>query len=237
MNRNREIAWPILLTISSLCLLAGLDFGSAITVEYCDEGTSPIEDVWTTYDGELVGAGNNSWAGYNKSCEDGALDLKFKLKSIVGEMHANINVIGSDRYAVGLNNTEDGFLSTYIFKQIGETVPSPAERLPGRTIAYNETQEYQVNILSDNGHVQVFVYEEDQEPGAQIPVIDYSDPDPLPAGGIDFEILNGSFVHLSNISVVCTSSTTDTEMASNGPEETPDLGIGYFERPDPSFLV
>ena len=236
MDINRKVTWPILFIISSLCLSANLDFCSAITPEHYEDGTSPTEDGWTTYDGELVGVGH-SWAGYDKSCEEGPLTLKFKLKSLVGGMHANINVNGPDRYAVGFNNTKDGLLSTYIFKQVGEIIPSPIVRFPGEPLIYNQTREYQVDILSDNGHVQVFVYEPDQELGAQLPVLDYRDPDPLPPGRIDFETLNGSLVHLSNVSVICPSPTIDGEIQSNESEETPDLGAIYFERPDPSFLV
>lgn len=236
MDVNRKITWPILLIISSLCLLANLDFGLAMALENREEGTSPTEDGWTASDGELVGAGH-SWAGYDKSCGDGPLALRFKIKSLVGGMHANINVNGPDRYAVGLNNTGDGLLSTYLFKQEGETVPPSTERLLGEPVAYSQTQEYLVEILSNDGQVQVFVYEADQEDGAQLPVIDYLDPDPLPAGRIDFESLDGSLVHLSNVSVICPLPTMDGETESKVSEETINLGDIHFERPDPGSLV
>jgi len=237
MNNKRYFARPVLLIILSLSSLGGLDSGMAITPENCEDGASPTGVGWTTYDGELVGAGNDSWAGYNGSCEGGPLTLKFRLKSLVGGMHANINVSGPDRYAIGLNNSSDGFLSTYIFKQVGDTVPSLTERLAGKPVAYNQTLEYQVDILSDNGHVQVLVYEADQAPTELLPLIDYLDPDPLPTGGIDFEALNGSLVRLSNVTVVCPSAASEGEIGSNESRENIDLGVGYFEESDPSFLV
>jgi len=233
MNKSRKFNGLILLVISVSCLLANLDSGLATDPEQCEEGTSPTEDGWTASDGELVGTGH-SWARYDKSCGDGPLALRFKIKSLVGGMHANINVNGPDRYAVGLNNTGDGLLSTYLFKQEGETVPPSTERLPGEPVAYSQTQEYQVDILSNNGQVQVFVHEADQEGRAQLPVIDYLDPDPLPAGRIDFEALNESLVHLSNILVICPSPG---EIEPNELEETPNLGDIYFERPDVGSLV
>jgi len=232
-NKSRKFDGLILLIISISCLLANLDSGLATDPEQCEEGTSPTEDGWTVSDGELVGAGH-SWAGYDKSCGEGPLALRFKIKSLVGGLHANINVNGPYRYAVGFNNTGDGLLSPYIFKQEGETVPPSTERLPGEPVAYNQTREYQVDILSNDGHVQVFVYEADQEGRSQMPVIDYLDPDPLPSGRIDFEALEGSFVHLSNVSVICPSPG---EIEPNEAEETPNLGDISFERPDLGSLV
>jgi len=238
MIKNGKFTWPILVAFLSLMSLSGLHLVFAMTPEDpIEEGSSPTGNGWTTYDGELVGAGNGGWAGYNESCEDAPLTLKFRLKTLLGGMHANINVSGTDRYAIGLNNSSDGYLSSYIFKQVGETVPSPAERLAGRPVAYNQTLEYQVDILSDDGHVLVFVYEADQEAGELLPVIDYLDSDPLPPGRIDFEALNESLVRLSNVTVVCPSAASEGENASDESDEPPDLGEIYFERPDPGSLV
>lgn len=233
MNRSRKFNGLILLVISISCLLANLDSGLATDPEQCEEATSPTECGWTTSDGELVGAGH-SWAGYEKSCGEGPLALRFNIKSLVGGMHVNINVNGPDRYAVGFNNTGDGLLSTYLFKQEGEAVPPSTERIPGESVAYNQTQDYRVDIRSNDGHVQVFVYEADQEDRSQIPVIDYLDPNPLPSGRIDFEALEGSLVHLSNILVICPSPG---EIEPDEVEETPNLGDIYFERPDVGSLV
>jgi hypothetical protein len=233
MNKSRKFNRLILLVISISCLLANLESGLATSLEQCEEGTSAIEYGWTTSDGELFGAGH-SWAGYEKSCGEGPLALRFNIKSLVGGMHANINVNGPDRYAVGLNNTGDGLLIPYLFKQEGEAVPPSAERLPGEPVAYNQTQDYRVDIRSNDGHIQVFVYEADQEGRSQMPVIDYLDPDPLPSGRIDFEALNESFVHLSNVLAICPSSG---EIEPDEVEETPNLGDIYFERPDVGSLV
>ncbi len=232
---DRKFAWTALLVILSAASSAVLASALAAPPEDCDDGTSSPEKGWTSCDGEIIGAGEGSFTAYNESCE-GPLILKFRLKDLSGGMHVNVNVSGQNRYAIGLKSEDDGLLSTYIFREAG-TVPSPEEWVAGEPVAYNHTQEYEVEILSYNGEIRVMFNEPDHETGGPFPAIDYLDPDPLPPGRIDFEALNGTFVRFSNVTVVCPSPTTEEDAASEEPEGNLDLGVGYFERPEQDSLV
>jgi hypothetical protein len=171
-----------------------------------------LEEGWTIYGGELMGRGH-SWARYEDTWGEGPLTFKFNLVGLEGGIHANVNINGPDRYAIGLVRTGDESLSTYLFKQVGEISPSPSEHPPefrGQSIDYDPNQEYQVEIVSENGNIQVYVYKVGQESGERLPVIDYYDPDPLPPGKIAFETLEGSSARLDDV-VVIGPSPTDSE--------------------------
>jgi hypothetical protein len=57
-----------------------------------------------------------------------------------------------------------------------------------------------------------------------MPLIDFIDQEPLPAGRIAFESLNDSIAKIYDVEVIC-------PLQSPKQEELPNLGIGYGERP------
>jgi hypothetical protein len=164
-----------LLIRSILIIILGLSLGASLEVGLAREFGGPLTAVrmagWTIDDGNLTGYGA-SWAGYNESCEEGDLNLSFKLKNLTGEMRVNINIDGSNRYSIGFTNTpslakdapaafvalipsDDYTLSTFIFKYVGET--EPPEKFAGNSIPYDPTKEHQVSIISREGHIQVYI--------------------------------------------------------------------------------
>jgi len=164
-----------LLIRSILIIILGLSLGASLEVGLAREFGGPLTAVrmagWTIDDGNLTGYGA-SWAGYNESCEEGDLNLSFKLKNLTGEMRVNINIDGSNRYSIGFTNTPslakdapaafvalipsaDYTLSTFIYKYVGET--EAPEKFAGNSIPYDPTKEHQVSIISREGHIQVYI--------------------------------------------------------------------------------
>jgi hypothetical protein len=185
-----------------------------------------LDGGWTNIIGsngsELVAIGRGR-AYYKDACAENAQTIKFRLKSLIGELQSNINIRGSDRYVIGFFNDENGLLSTYLFKQVGNPPPSK-DYYRGRSIIYNSTEEFQVDFISLNNRVQTFIYKPGQRPEETQPVIDYYDPDPLLQGGIAFESLNDSKVRLNDFEVFCPLPYTEEE-------EPLDLGPINFKRP------
>lgn len=182
-----------------------------------------LDNGWTINESELIGKGH-SWATYENSCREGPLTLKFKLKSLKGGLHTNINVEGADRYAIGFFSNENGSLSVYLFKQVGAIPPTFAEYIQGQYLIDDTTQEHQVDIISQSERIQVYIYRLGETSEVALPVIDFIDQDPLPAGGIAFESLNDSIAKIYDVEVICPSLYSEKE-------ELPNLGIGYGERP------
>ena len=164
-----------LLIRSILIIILGLSLGASLEVGLAREFGGPLTAVrmagWTIDDGNLTGYGA-SWAGYNESCEEGDLNLSFKLKNLTGEMRVNINIDGSNRYSIGFTNTPslakdapaafvalipsaDYTLSTFIYKYVGET--EAPEKFAGNSIPYDPTKEHQISIISREGHIQVYI--------------------------------------------------------------------------------
>jgi hypothetical protein len=232
MGKNGKYVWSILIIIISLFVFSNLylsmAIGSSVESGQQSEG-SPLPNTawqlgkgWTIQDDNLVGKGYGS-ASYRESCEEGSQTLQFILRSLEGGLQANININGSNHYTVGFINNENGSLSTYLLRQAGKVFPSMIQNFPGRSIPYNMTQEYLVNITSKNQRIQVYLNKAEQKSAAMMPVIDYYDSNPLPPGKIAFETLNDSIAWLNNVEVICLPPPTD--------EETPNLGLGYFKRP------
>jgi hypothetical protein len=199
-----------------------------------EKNFSSIGDRWTKLDGELVGKGPG-WAGYEKSCGNGTLSLKFNLENLTGGVQANINMNGPDHYAIGFVNMGNSALRTYLLKQVGKISSSSKQQFSGGAkiynqtqIIYNQTKKYQVEVISEDGNIRVFIDKAEQEFGERLPVIDYHDSNPLPPGKIDFETLENSSAILSDVITDCSPSKE---------EKPPNLGIGYFKRPDPNSLI
>jgi len=205
------------------------------------------------YDGKLPGSGH-SWTGvFRKACEDEPFDLSFKLDSIGGGFNCNINMLQNKRYAIGFINLYNGSLSVYLFKEYEDKTkdllleklflfdlsmypeldsynnsydPSVDRKFPATGTEHPVTEtELWVRIAYDQGHIQVYISRPDQE--FVRPVIDYYDEDPLPQGNIDFETLEGSSAHLSEVVNSCSLPT----------EESSSLGVAYFKEPDISYLI
>jgi hypothetical protein len=230
MKLNRKLKYLSLTMI--LCMSAWGILDSSMAEEPATNNyISSTKDGWTIHDSELLGR-SLSWAGYNESCVDGPFTLKFKLKSLQREMHANINIKDSNRYAIGFINEGNTSLSTYLFKQSSGVQPTPGKYFLGRSISYDRNREYEVKIVSKDGRIQVFVYEAGGEQEL-MPVIDYHDPDPLPQGRIDFETLDGTLAQLNDIALICSSPSYvgEDRRPSSTNKEPPNLGIGYFKPP------
>jgi hypothetical protein len=218
----------VLVIIIILCVGVWANDGHCLAKGIKTNGNneSSIKEGDANPDEKPIDSGN-SWAGYGKSCGKGPFTLKFNLESLIGGIHASINMNGSDRYAIGLINDNNSSLSTYIIKQKSEIISSTrkqslvkSEKYNQTQIAYDRTQTYQVEIVSKDGRIQVFINNADQKMGVQIPVIDYYDPDPLPPGKIDFETFENSSAKLRKIFTNCSAPTS---------KKPPNLGVGYFE--------
>ena len=232
MGKNEKHGWSIPIIIIILFIFSNLYFnmaiGSSADARQQSNG-SPIPNTgwqlgngWTIQGDNLVGKGNSS-ASYRESCEEGSLNLEFILRSLEGGLQANINTNGSSRYTIGFVNNGNGSLSTYLLRQVGKIPTSTIQNFPGRSIPYNTTQEYLVNITSKNQRIQVSLNKAEQKSEVTIPVIDYYDSNPLSPGKIAFETLNDSIAWLNNVEVIC--------LPSPSYKETPNLGLGYFKRP------
>ena len=185
----------------------------AVAGTICSAG---IEYNRTIYDGEIPHSGH-SWAGYAKHCELNNFTLRFNLKNLTGGVQANINLNGSNRYAIGFVNLGNGSLATYLFKQ-----EKGKEKLfPGSVTIYDPSSTYLVEISSVNGEILVSMGE--AQNGGMTRAIDYFDPKPLPSGLIDFETLENSSAKLRNVAVDCGVPVK---------KEQPSMGVGYFKPPD-----
>jgi hypothetical protein len=230
MKLNRKLKYLPLIII--LCISAKGILDSSVDRDTATNNYRSFnKEGGTTNDDELLGSGPG-WAGYNESCVEGPFTLWFKLKSLQREMHANINIKNSNRYAIGFINKGNASLSTYIFRQSNGIQPTPEQYVLGRSISYDLNREYEVEIISKNGRIQVFVNEAGKEPEL-MPVIDYHDPNPLPQGRIDFETLGGAIALLDDVELICSSpiSNGDDKRPSSMNKEPPKLGIGYFKPP------
>jgi hypothetical protein len=204
---------------------------------FCMTSSAMVLHGMSIYDGKLSNSGH-SWMGYgkDKTCRDGPFFLNFKVDSLQGGFQANINMIQNKRYAIGFINLQNGSLSIYLFKEHeDQTKDFLEERLFPLTYyptsaAYMENlpstaAELLVRIENDQGHIQVFVSRPDQE--ILRPLIDYIDDDPLPPGNIDFETLENSSAHLSEVVTSCSSPM----------EESNYMGATHFKEPDLSYLI
>lgn len=219
----RDVKSKILLLVILLHISAWINQDFCLAMEPVNDklNFSSIDNKLALQDVELVGK-DAAWLDYGKTCKEESFALSFKLENLTGTMCANINVNGSDHYAIGFINLGNNSLSTYLFKQAGKVQPSSIQQFPGKSIVYNPTQEYQVKINSEGGHIQVFIDKVGQE-RKPTPVVDYYDPEPLPQGKIDFETIDGSSAKLRGIAFTCSSPMNE--------EEPPNLGIGYFKPP------
>lgn len=203
----------------------------------CMIGSAELLYGKSIYDGETAGSGH-SWAGNTKSCTEEPFTLRFTIWNLEGGMNVNINMNGPDRYGVGFINLENGSLATYLFKQTdtiqvdkqagdvtslnGQQFSSIPMIYNQTQVIYNQTKEHQVELVSDKGHIQVFIYEAGQEKG-MMPAIDYYDFNPLPPGRIDFENLENSSAEVRNIVIACAPATDE--------KKPPNLGVGHFKPP------
>lgn len=198
-------------------------------------GSAYLLDGYTPHNGWYINPNPtiedvHHWANYGKSCSEDSFNLKFTIKSLVGGVQANTNIIkGLNRYAIGFFDLKNGSLATHLFKQADNT---SFKDYTGLTISYDSNHQYDVEIDYNKGHMQVYVIEEGQEFTAPTRVINYYDPDPspLPPGGIDFETLEKSHAQLSDIILTCSAQTTSSS-------KPPNLGEFGFESIDPSYLV
>jgi hypothetical protein len=188
-------------------------------------GAWQMENGWKAVEGDLVGSGP-SRASYVDSCKTESQTFKFNLKSLQGELHTEININGSNLYAIGFVNNGNGSISTYLIKQMGSVSPAGIENetIPGQSMRYDHTQEYLAEIVSKNGRIQVYLSEKGLRSADLIPLIDYSDPTPLSPGDIAFEILQDSNARINEMDIICSS-------ASSTRTKAPDLGVGHFKRP------
>lgn len=189
-----------------------------------EQNRSSAGDGWIKRDGELIGIGPG-WSGYEKLCGNAPISLKFKLENLTGTFYTNMNINGSNRYSIGFINMGNGSLYIYLSKLLGDKVQEIDNQV---RIIYDQTQKYQVEIVSENGHIQVFVDKSEQEFGALLLAFDHNDPDPLPPGKIDFETLENSSVILSEITTNC---SPEIEI------KRPTLGIGHFKIPNSHTLI
>ena len=211
MSTNKVLSRVLLMIILCLCVWANF--------ECCLAQSSTVSrPSWVWNDGNLTGRGAG-WAGYNESCGEGDLNLSFNLERLEGEMRANININGTDRYAIGFRKAMVGeftyTIQPYVLKMVGETIESD-ER--GITKSYYSSNIYQITIISkitmaDSAAISrrirtIEVYIEDMglpRLGSK-PLISYTDSDPLPPGGVDFESLEGgAYVEIYDIVLTCPS--------------------------------
>ena len=186
-----------------------------------------LENGWTVDGSEFIGSGPGR-ATYNESCSREPLTFKFKLKSLEGGLSANININGSNYYAIRFFNGGNGSLNTSFFKVTG--VRGRFERSYGQPTLYDPTREYQIEIYSNAGHIQVVIRKiPGQESVAMLPVIDFNTSNPLPPGNISLETIEGSIASVYDMQVNCSSQSQN--------EELPNLGVGYFKRPHASELI
>jgi hypothetical protein len=187
----------------------------ALSGTICSDG---IDYGRTIYDGELSNSGH-SWTGYAKHCSGDHFALKFNIKNLTGGMQVNLNLNGSNRYAIGFVDLENGSIATNLFRQEKGNV----EDFPGKVLDYNPSATYQGEIVSGNARVQVFLGR--LLDGDMIKVIDYFDTAPLPSGVIDFETLENSSVQLRNVTVNCEAPME---------EKPPSMGVAHFKPPNDS---
>ena len=217
------------------CLIAGayLDTGFDLQTGL-EDNLSLNGDRWIKKDSELIATGAG-WAGYGKSCDSELFTLRFKLENLKGRMNANINMNGSDSYAIGFVNNGNGSLNAYLAKRkANEPLSSRPQSAGGSKIlnqtqvTYDPSQKYQVEIVHQRGNIQVLFYKADPNLGGISPMIDYYDFYPLAPGKIDFETIEDSSVRISEITVVCSPEKE---------EESKSLGVGYFKKPSANSLV
>lgn len=168
----------------------------------------------TIYDSILPNSGH-SLAGYSGYCAE-KFDFEFTFSNLTGGMHANLNLNGSNRYAIGFINLDNGSLATYLFRQeMGQI-----KHFSGNTIYYDPSKTYHVEIISEGGDVQAFM--KGIQDANATKVIDYFDENSLPPGEIDLETLENSSVQFNQVAINCEKP---------GKEKLPNLGVGYFKPP------
>lgn len=167
------------------------------------EKVDEFEFGWAVTKGMLRGTGHY-WARYTDGrWGDGPLTFRFKLIELVGGVHANVHVSDTGRYAIGFRYTKgQEELSLYLFKQFWPD--TFFNDLATNTIPYTPTREYLVDIVTEEGNIQVFVYKAGQESGAMLAAINYTDTDPLPPGTIAFETLDGAIAVVDDVAVIGT---------------------------------
>jgi hypothetical protein len=181
-------AWPI--------SLASVDYSQAVN------------------DGMLPNSGH-IWGTYSKQCED-KFDFEFNFNNLTGGIQADLNVKGSNRYAIGFINLENGSLATYLFRQDEAQI----KQFPGKAINYTPSETYHVEAIFDEGDIRAFI--NGVQDANATTFIDYLDDNPLPLGEIDLETLGNSSVQFSDPVINCEKP---------GKEKTPNLGVGYFKPP------
>jgi hypothetical protein len=158
---------------------------------------------WTVDSGNLIGSGHH-FATYTRG-NWGAqpFSLKFTLNDLSGGLHVNIFARGHDngldRYAIGLRKIDDSTLYAYLFKQIVNH--SGGNDVEG-TFSVDFDRTYTVEIISDNGTIQVYVYKTQvSSESAWLPLLNYTDSSPLEPGTISFETLDDSYAAIDNVEV------------------------------------
>ena len=163
-----------------------------------------LEPGWAVDIGNLNGSGHH-FATYTRgNWGKQPFTLKFTLNQLSGGLHVNIFARGHDngldRYAIGLRKIDNSTLYAYLFKQIVN--PSGGNAVEGTfSVDFNRT--YTVEISSDNGTIQVYVYKTQVGSGsALLPLLSYTDNSPLEPGTISFETLDdSSYARLDDVEV------------------------------------
>ena len=129
------------------------------------------------------------WARYTRPwwCE-GKFTFAFEVHHLSGSLNANVHVNGPDRYMIRLVTSEKGEreMVIHLLKQRGP-VP-PQYDLQARGLVYWGGR-LEVQVSTEAGRILVWVGGEVRVPS--LPLIDYTDRDPLPAGTVGLEMPEG----------------------------------------------
>lgn len=123
---------------------------------------------------------------------DGQFALRFKLKSLSGNVHVNIHIMGNKRYAIGLRRAGRESFYVYCLKQYEKG--QPVHIVKDREIQHNLAKQPQMEIVSGGGIILVRLGEST--------VIKQSDDAPLPPGTIGFETGEDSYAEVDDIEIL-----------------------------------
>ena len=220
MSEDQRHKLSLLILIIGLTMTFGLDNALGQT----DDSLSPtlwqLENGWSYADGELVGTGAGQ-AIYKESCSAPSQTVTFDLLSLQGELQAQININGSNLYALSFKDNGDGYLNVSLARQDGLELTDVASAPP---VAYDSARELHAEIVFLKGRIQAYLSEGSAQSSELMKIIDYYDPDSLPTGKVAFETQTDSMARLSNINIICKAQ-------SSSPAKTPSLGVGFFKRP------
>jgi hypothetical protein len=235
MKKVNQLRWTSIFLFLLIFIVVSSGRGADVMLDWrLENGWSIINQTEGGYEFVALGQGK---ATYEKHCAEGPLKLSFGMKNLQGILNANINIYESARYVISFVNNGNETLSTYLIK-IPETYQNVErylfaatpnyQRIVGQTIPYSPEQEYDIEIISYGGQIRVGVQ---VERSAAQTLINYSDENPLPFGGISFEtpddIEIANEVHLLNVRIKCTPPNM----------EIPSLGVGYFKQPASNTLI